>query len=166
MLRVIMRKIILSLLILMFLVSCKKEQQEENKYENPKFELLIPDTLKVGKTFGKVNKYSGIQKRDDVLLTVIVDNEYENNEIRKDTFSDGTLSPFFTIIRNQKGKHQVNFIIEEKILNETTISKDSSVLKITTINHYYSFEFIVSDKNYKSDLNNRLFTELELKYKE
>jgi hypothetical protein len=86
------------------------------------FQLEIPDTLKIGKNIARVKKYvTNYNKTDDFLtsknlLTVIVDNHYSEKEIRKDTFSDGTLKPFFGIYCYKTGKQKIKGILKETIL--------------------------------------------------
>jgi hypothetical protein len=149
--------------ILIFLVSCNKEIKVET--ENSRFTLEIPDTLKIGNNYGRIKDYSIIPKKDDInLLSVIIENEYENNKARKDTFSDGTLTPFFKILRNKKGKQFVKLSIEEKILSETRINSDSTNLRIVTNEYFYTLEFIVMGENFKSNFSEKLIKEMNLKY--
>lgn len=95
-----------------------------------------------------------------------MENEYGIGEFRKDTFSDGTLEPYFKIIRATKGKQLVKFSIEEKILKTTKINADSSSLLIDTNEYYYSSEFLVMDKEFKSLTNEKLLQEVNLKYEQ
>lgn len=140
------------------------KQGNLNAEESSYFEILIPDTIRMGKNIARVKNYVSDYDDDDVddlLISVIIENKYSENEIKKDTFSDGTLKPFFGIIGFKKGKQIVKGIIEEKTLKTKEIKKDSSILMI--LNHYKRFEkeVYVTDSKESSELSKRLKEELE-----
>ena len=109
------------------------------------FEIEIKDTLEVGKNIGKIKSYYSDFSGDDHLLSVIVNNKYNNGIVKKDTFSDGTLKPRFGIFAPKKGKQKVSLIILEEVLNEVKASKDSSVLNILKHKKYFEKEVYVRD---------------------
>ncbi len=162
-----MKTKIIAIIILIVLFSCKKENLKKENKSELQISILIPDTLKIGTNYGKVFGYTKKPKGNDMhLLTVIVENEYGNNEIRRDTFSDGTLEPFFKILRTKKGKQLLKFSIEEKIVSDMEIKSDTSTLLISTNEYYYSREFLVLDEEFNSIVNNKLIDEMKLKYNE
>lgn len=109
------------------------------------FEIEIADTLNLGKNLGKIKKYNSNFKGDDNLLSVIVKNRYSANEVKNDTFSDGSLLPKFGIFALKKGKQKVNIILLEEVLNEVRIKKDSSVIRILKHRKYFEKEVYVKD---------------------
>ena len=109
------------------------------------FEIEIADTLNLGKNLGQIKKYNSNFKGDDNLLSVIVENRYSVNEVKNDTFSDGTLTPSFGIFALKKGKQKVNIILLEEVLNEVRIKKDSSVIRILKHKKYFEKEVYVKD---------------------
>ena len=64
----------------------------------------LSDTLYLGKNVGDIKDYKIEHDDIDYLLTVIIDNEYHDGIVVKDTFSDGTLSPWFGVYANKKDK--------------------------------------------------------------
>ncbi|SIT01926.1 Antitoxin component YwqK of the YwqJK toxin-antitoxin module [Zobellia uliginosa] len=96
------------------------------------FSLEVPDTMVVGKNVGKVLNYNSNYSSDEYylsdyhFLTVIVENEYENGLIKKDTFSDGTFTPSFGVFARKKGNQTVRGRIMEEIVYD--IPSDSSVV--------------------------------------
>lgn len=109
------------------------------------FVIEIADTLNLGKNLGKIKRYNTNFKGDDNLLSVIVENRYSANEIKNDTFSDGSLLPKFGVFAFKKGKQKVNIILLEEVLNEVRIKKDSSVIRILKHRKYFEKEVYVKD---------------------
>ena len=110
------------------------------------FKLNIPDTIKLGKNKLTLNYYNNRDKSDYNFLNVIIKNQYSENEIKNDTFTDGTNNPFFGVYGFKKGDLTINGKIEEKILNETIINKDSSTLTITDKYKFFRKKVYVIDK--------------------
>ena len=109
------------------------------------FTIEIADTLNLGKNLGQIKRYNTNFKGDDNLLSVIVKNRYSVNEVKNDTFSDGTLTPSFGIFALKKGKQKVNIILLEEVLIEVRIKKDSSVIRILKHKKYFEKEVYVKD---------------------
>ena len=126
------------------------------------FELDIPDTLRIGKNLARVKNYvTNFNNGESNLLTVIIDNQYSEIEFKKDTFSDGTLKPFFGIYGYQVGKQKIKGKLEEKIMTR----QDSSTL---TINHHYKYfekEVYVWNKDKYSNSGLRIKNQMKEEYK-
>lgn len=110
------------------------------------FNLNIPDTIKIGKNKLTLNYYDTSTKSNYNFLNVIIKNEYSENEIKNDTFTDGTRNPFFGVYAYKKGELIINGTIEEKILQQTNIGKDSASLTITDKYKYFSRKVYVVEK--------------------
>lgn len=126
------------------------------------FELDIPDTLKVGKNLGRVKKYvTNNYGNEGNLISVIMDNQYSKSKIQKDTFSDGTLKPFFGIYAYKTGKVKIKGRIQETILNINKQSDSLHVLSITTHYKYFEKVIYVWDKDKKSESAKRIGKQME-----
>jgi hypothetical protein len=158
------------ILLLFFLVSCgqKANETNDNKPENSTltnqtelFEFKIPDTISLGKHIGRITKYKRNKKPNyDYLLSVIVSNHYEDSKIKTDTFSNGTLNPFFGIKGFKTGTQEIELIIEEQILEPYKKDKDS-FLEITKLYHQYDARITVVDGDFISETEKELLTELK-----
>ena len=139
------------LIIFIVLIACKDERKEtvdSNKDIYDKFEIELSDTLYLGKNVGDIKDYKTEHDDIDYLLTVIIDNEYHDGIVVKDTFSDGTLSPWFGVYANKKGKMVIKGIIIEEALNDRNSDIDS-ILKIESTFFYFSKEVYVLDSIFK-----------------
>ena len=128
------------------------------------FEIEISDTLKLGKNAARIKNYiTNFNNSERNLLSVILENKKSENEIRKDTFSDGTLTPYFGITTYKLGKQKIKVKIEEKIVTKT---KDSSGLyNLTIADHYKYFEKEVYVQEMETELGKRLREEMITEYK-
>jgi hypothetical protein len=113
------------------------------------FKLNIPDTIKLGKNKLTLNYYDNTTKSDYNFLNVIIENQYSEKEIKNDTFTDGTRNPFFGVYAYKEGKLLIKGKIEEKILKERLIGKDSAELEITDLYKYFEKEVYVKGKSNK-----------------
>jgi antitoxin component YwqK of YwqJK toxin-antitoxin module len=109
------------------------------------FKIKVPDTLKVGKNKGELVSYNSNFKGQNILVSVIVENKYSDSEIKKDTFSDGTLTPYFGIYAHKTGKKKIKVTLLEEVLNEIKVTNDSSFLRIIKHNKYFEKEVYVID---------------------
>ncbi|MBU2997468.1 hypothetical protein KO500_13550 [Cellulophaga baltica] len=89
------------------------------------FKINIPDTIPLGKSLGKLELYKSLIKSEKLYIWVIIDNEYKDNIIVKDSFSDGSLKPKFGIfsskvgLKKVKGEvYEVAFTKEKDSMNE------------------------------------------------
>lgn len=129
------------------------------------FELDIPDTLRVGKNLARIKKYvTNNYGNERNLISVIMDNQYSESKIQKDTFSDGTLKPFFGIYAYKTGKFKIQGKIKEQILNLK--KEDDSLNNFTLSEHYKYFEkdVYVWDKNKNSEKAKRIEMEMDEEY--
>ncbi len=167
-----MRNILYFILLSILLISCG---QKENETSNSKlttssltnqsdlFEFTIPDTITFGKHIGRITKYKRNKKPNvDYLLSVIVSNQYEESKVKMDTFSDGTLNPFFGINGFKTGTKEIKLVIEEQIIETNQKGKDS-LLGITKLYHEYDIRITVVDRDYLSDIEKQLLSELKNK---
>ncbi|MFC0605764.1 hypothetical protein [Winogradskyella pulchriflava] len=165
-----MRKIFNLILLIFFLFSCsqikKKKTDEKTKInaltkQTDLFEFKIPDTISLGKHIGRITKYKRNKKPNhEYLLSVIVTNQYQNSKIKIDTFSNGTLNPFFGINGFKTGNQEIKLIIEEQILEPYEKDKDS-FLGITKLHHEYKVRITIIDKEYLSKIEKELLTEFK-----
>lgn len=89
-----------------------------------------------------------------------MDNQYEDSLIKKDTFSNGTLKPFFGINGFKTGKQKVKLMIEEQVLETKSKEKDS-FLEIMKVRHEYEFIITVVEKKYTSKLEKELLKKMK-----
>lgn len=137
--------LILSMIILLInFSSCKKRK----KIEVNDFSIELNDTIYLGSNTGKILNYKTDNDKIDYLLSVIIENEYQDGIIEKDTFSDGTLSPWFGIYATKKGKMTIKGIILEEALNDMNYDIDS-VLRIERKFLYFSKDVFVVDSIFK-----------------
>ncbi len=165
-----MRNILNLILALFLFISCGKKGNEttNNKPENSAlinqtdlFEFKIPDTISLGKHIGRITKYKRNKKPNfDYLLSVIVSNQYEDSKIKTDTFSNGTLNPFFGINGFRTGTQEIKLVIEEQIIEPYKKDKDS-FLGIKKLYHQYDARITIIDGNYISDIEKELLAELK-----
>ncbi|HMC01612.1 MAG TPA: hypothetical protein VKN14_11310 [Flavobacteriaceae bacterium] len=130
------------------------------------FELDIPDTLRIGKNLARIKNYeTNNYGNEGNLITIIMDNQYSESEIKKDTFSDGTLKPFFGIYAYKTGKLKIKGKIQEQILNKE--KEDDSLFTLTLSDHYKYFEkeIYVWDKDKYSESGLRIGNEMKAEYK-
>ena len=168
-----MRYNLLLILLTILIISCGQTDNKNSKNEPNKrastgltnqtdlFEFTIPDTISRGKHIGQITEYKRIKKPNiDYLLSVIVSNQYEDSEIKMDTFSDGTLNPFFGINGFKTGIQEIELIIEEQIIEPYEKDKDS-FLGITKLYHQYDARITVVDGEYMSETEKKLLTEMK-----
>ena len=114
--------------------------------ESSFFEILIPDTLILGRNAGRLKKYENRLKPNDTsLLSVILVNQKLNSEIRVDTFPAMTRTPYFGISIYNKGKQKIKGKILEKVLTKVKYTKDSFELVIKNNYKYFEKEVYVVD---------------------
>ncbi len=167
--RYISHLILLSILI----ISCGKVENGKSKNEPHKivstgltdqtdlFEFKIPDTISLGRHIGQIIKYKRTQKPNiDYFLSVIVSNRYEDSKVKMDTFSNGTLKPFFGINGFKTGTQEIELLIEEQIIEPYKKDKDS-FLGITKLYHEYDVRITVVDEDYISETEKELLNEMK-----
>ena len=102
------------------------------------FNIELKDTLILGYNKGRILDYEKRNDNDDCLLSVIIENEYSDGVIRKDTFSDGSLSPWFGVCAFKKGLKKIKGAVLEEILTES-----DSAVHIAQTYHYFSLNVYV-----------------------
>ena len=117
------------------------------------FNFKIPDTLKLGKNLINNNEYYTYEKGSGNYhyVSIIIDNEYSKNKIKKDTFlnkiiKSGKNNPWFGIYAYKKGRMKIKGKIEETFLITKQNSKDSEEIKIFIENKYFEKEVFIIDK--------------------
>jgi hypothetical protein len=104
------------------------------------FKVKLPDTIKLGKNRGEIRYYS-TKKADDKYLSVIVDNEYSEGVIKRDTFLKEPNYTWFGVFAHKVGKKKVKIRIVEELL----VSIDSANLRHTFHSKYFEKKVYVKD---------------------
>ncbi len=139
------------LILFSVLIACKSDKKETVDSPNDiseKFKFHLNDTLYLGANTGSISDYQPEQDDLKYLLSVIIENEYDDGIVDKDTFSDGTLSPWFGVYAINTGKMIVKGTILEEALNDRNTDKDS-LLIIEKKYMYFSKEVFVLDSIHK-----------------
>ncbi len=123
----------------------EKKKTEYNEYIGL---IELSDTIYIGKNVGKIVNYKPRRSDIDYLLSVIIENEYDNGRIVKDTFSDGTLAPWFGVYANKIGFKKIRGTILEEALNDDK-SKFDSVLRIERTFIHFVKEVYVMDSIFR-----------------
>ncbi|TYB75867.1 toxin-antitoxin system YwqK family antitoxin [Bizionia myxarmorum] len=125
------------------------------------FEIEISDTLRIGKNAARIKNYvTNFNNREANLLSVIIDNENSDNEIKRDTFGNGTLKPFFGVTIYKSGKQKIKGKILEKILTKTKESEDLYNLIIEDHYKYFEIDVFVRDQEKETRLGQKLREEM------
>ncbi|MDO6519066.1 toxin-antitoxin system YwqK family antitoxin [Zobellia uliginosa] len=106
------------------------------------FELNVPDTLFLGKNLGKIDYYSNL-KADKKYILVIVENQYSDTEVRRDTFSEDSNSLRFGIYAHKTGSKRIVGEIIEKLVDTTKTNKDSLELVVNEYRKYFEKDVFV-----------------------
>lgn len=109
------------------------------------FELAIEDTLILGRNVGEIFYHHdtlGYQKR---YITIIVDNQYSESQVKKDTFVGEESKNWFGIYNHKIGNKTVSGIIEEQLIFDGD-NKNSSEYIIRTSTKYFEKEVFVKAK--------------------
>jgi len=129
--------------------STKKKIVTENSL-NPivnnqfNFDIELADTLTLGYNKGKILGYKEPKEGDDCLLSVIIENKYEDGIVKRDTFSNGTLNPNFEVYVFEKGVKTIKGAVLEEILSIVEINGESAV-QIDKTYKYFSLNSYVKD---------------------
>lgn len=108
------------------------------------FILDIPDTLNLGKNIGKINYFSSLPSQKKYLSTVI-ENQYSDQLIKKDTFSELPNSTGIGIYAHRTGVKKITGEIIEKLIDTINIGNDSLSLSIVEYRKYFEKEVFVKD---------------------
>ena len=108
------------------------------------FNLYLPDTLKLGRNIGelKLNSNNKAQKK---YLMVVIENEYGENEIRKDTFLQDENRTWFGVFAYRRGIKMVKGTIIEQLVKTKRLTEDSLQSKIIYNKSYFEKEVFVKD---------------------
>lgn len=130
------------------------------------FEIEISDTLRIGKNAARIKNYvTNFHNRERNYLSVIIENEYQDGEIKRDTFSDGTLQPYFGVSIFKTGKQIIKGKIQEKILTKTKDSTDWYSVSMGDHYKYFEKEVYVWEKDKETELGKKLRDEMINDYK-
>lgn len=108
------------------------------------FEVIIPDTLNLGKNIGELkhhSKYTAQKK----YLKVIIENQYSENTFKNDTFAEKPDYSRFGIYAPKVGTMKIKGEINEVLVDTKMINIDSATLNIQTRKQYFAREVFVSD---------------------
>ncbi|CAA0226078.1 toxin-antitoxin system YwqK family antitoxin [Tenacibaculum maritimum] len=109
------------------------------------YTLKIPDTLKLGKNVAHIN-YNSNFNADEKHLYIIIDNNYSDSEIKRDTFIEKPNKSRFGIFTHKKGVKMVKGTIIEQLLYKKKINSDSLELKIEEHKKYFEKEVYVKGR--------------------
>lgn len=116
-------------------------------YKNSSFfELKIKDTLILGGNMGEIFYYYdtlGYQKR---YIRIIVDNQYSEDLIKKDTFVGEKSKNWFGIYNYKTGNNTISGIIEDQLIF-TNEDKNPPEYTIRTITKYFEKEVYIKEDN-------------------
>jgi hypothetical protein len=118
--------------------------------EYSELNMELADTIFLGGNVGNITNYKPRRNDIEYLLSVIIENEYNNGIIVNDTFSDGTLAPWFGVHANKTGYKIIKGIIVEEGLNDTKTEIDS-VFRIERTSVHFSKKVYVIDSIFKKN---------------
>lgn len=107
------------------------------------FELAIQDSLILGRNVGEIFYHHdtlGYQKR---YITIVVDNQYSENLIKKDTFVGEENKNWFGIYNYKIGKQKISGSIEEQLVFPTLDKNGAPNYTIRTFTKYFKKEVYV-----------------------
>jgi hypothetical protein len=104
------------------------------------FTIELNDTIKVGKTVGKLKYYGKPKGYSSRFIYIVIDNEYAGNIIKKDTFTDDADKLWFGINAYKKGKLKIKGMIEEEL---SFVRAESSDMKIERKYKYFEKDLFV-----------------------
>lgn len=110
------------------------------------FNIHINDTLPIGKNIGKLDYISNSKDYDLQFIYVIIENEYSNGFIKKDTFTDDINNLWFGVNTYKKGELKIRGVIQEELAKEKIINADSSELVIKKINKYFEKDVFIFEE--------------------
>lgn len=115
------------------------------KEESSFFTINLPDTIQKGKNEGRLNYYSISNKGSERHLYVIIDNEYEGEIVKKDTFYISKDKNRFGVYAYKSGKLNVKGTIldRELYVRELNREKDSFGLEFKDYYKYFEKEVYV-----------------------
>jgi len=109
------------------------------------FTIDLPDTLLLGKNAGKLTYNSNFKKASDQILSVIIENEYSDNNIKKDTFGNWTNNIRFGVFAHKTGKKIIRGQTLEKLFYKEILPDSSFKLTINNHKKYFEKEVYVKD---------------------
>lgn len=125
------------------IIGCGNEKTSKKPLYVDNFKIELKDTLIVGENYGKIIDYKPTKSDFRCLVSIIIENEYENGKVIRDTFSDGTLNPWFGVYAAQKGELTIRGKLMEEILNDKV---NDSILRIErTFFHFSRTVLVVAD---------------------
>ena len=114
--------------------------------ESSFFTLNLSDTLQIGKNAGSIKYYSTPNKNSERHLYVVIDNEYEDGIIKKDTFFiESNEKNRFGIYAYKPGILKVKGTILDRELYEKKAGKNSYELEFKDGYKYFEKEVYVKD---------------------
>lgn len=108
------------------------------------FDVEIEDTLFLGKNKGKLVNFSQYNA-DTKYLYVVIENQYSESEIRKDTFAEKSDGSRFGVFAHKIGPMKIKGEIIETLLDTKNSNTDSSELVIFEYKKFFEKEVYVKD---------------------
>ena len=109
------------------------------------FTLEVPDTIRMGRNIGKLKYNSNFNPENREILGIVIDNEYSEGQIKKDSFGNGTDSPSFGIFAHKSGLKIIKGHTVETLVFNNNKKADSTVIKIAKHKKYFKKEVYVKD---------------------
>jgi len=136
-----------------YIVSNKKSIKNQSIFYNKNgaidldkssyFNLIIPDTLAVGKNHGKIRYKSSYEQEKRRYIFIVIENMYYEDKVIRDTFANDLDTIGFWIFAQKKGKLKVKGELIETILIGP---EDFSSLETIQSKKFFSKEVFVKDK--------------------
>lgn len=135
----------LRLLCSLVLVGCNSGQKTDNSILEPtiRFGIELSDTIYLGGNVGHITDFKSNNEKGELLLTVLIENEYDKGKITIDTFSNGTLSPWFGVFAIKEGNKTIKGTLLEEYKPDE--QQSDSILKIHRTFIHFSKDVIVID---------------------
>lgn len=109
------------------------------------FNLILPDTLQLGRNIGDLDYHSNFSKTYKKFLDVIIENEYSEKNIKKDTFRYNDETPYFGVFAYKMGKNKIKGTILETLFYVNETGNDSALGRVVTHKKYFEKEVFVKD---------------------
>lgn len=110
------------------------------------FEIMLPDTLKIGRNIGLLKKYiPSLKGSNNLEIKIFVENEYDDGEIKIDSFSGNISNPWFGIYSKKAGNQSIKIKILEQYFNITKDIKDTLEMVETRSEKHFTTNIVVTE---------------------
>lgn len=113
------------------------DEEKINREKSSYFVIELKDTLSLGKSIGKIKYFSKFLKNER-YLSVVIDNLYGKDIVKKDTFAYNQDSLRFGVYAYKKGELNIKGELIETILNEKYLGGGKSELEVLKIKKFFN----------------------------